>query len=164
MAIGKDYPGATLSENDDSDERYFKADCKAPEGSVDFAFGDKRISISYADFLLDAGDGQGTCRLKIMTQEMARPTLTEAFFHAAYLVFDVDNKALWLDQADDCGTDIKAIGKGTDAVPVVKGCCRNTPNKSSKGGAKGAGDRTASISRSMLVAVGLVGTVVAILL
>lgn len=121
IAIGKDYPEAKLH----SAPHLYSAPCNTPEGSIELSFGNKTISIPYRDFVRN--DGKGMCFLKIQpTTEEEGWALGEAFFRAAYTVFDVDNNEIWLGQADDCGSEIKTIGKGKDAVPIVEGCSCGT--------------------------------------
>jgi hypothetical protein len=122
MAIGTTYPNATFVNNTESEKRLFKAPCKAPEGSIDLFFGLKQISITYQDFVED--DGKGGCWLKMVTRVMQHPSLGASFFRAAYLVFDLDNNALWLAQAANCGSELMAIVKGEAAahIEVEEGC------------------------------------------
>ncbi|OCK98072.1 acid protease [Cenococcum geophilum 1.58] len=124
-AIGQDYPGARL----DSTGTLYDVPCNAPSGSIDFTFGGKTISVAYSDFIWNT---DGTCFLGIKSEPSGEYVLGDSFLRAAYVVYDVDNQNLWLDQADECGSNVIAIGKGPDAVPQVKGCgCGSSSTSSS---------------------------------
>lgn len=124
-AIGQDYPGARL----DSAGTHYVVPCNAPSGSIDFTFSGKTISVAYSDFIWNT---DGTCYLGITPEPSGEYILGDSFLRAAYVVYDVDNQNLWLDQADECGSNVIAIGKGPDAVPQVKGCrCGSSSTSSS---------------------------------
>lgn len=53
--------------------------------------------------------------------------LGDSFLRAAYVVFDWDNEEVHIAQGADCGSEIVAIGSGSDAVPSVTGACETTP-------------------------------------
>lgn len=51
------------------------------------------------------------------------PVLGDTFLRAAYVVYDWDNRNIWLANNEDCGSKLVAIGKGPNAVPALTGEC-----------------------------------------
>lgn len=51
--------------------------------------------------------------------------LGDSFLRAAYVVYDQDNKNIYIANNEDCGSNLIAIGKGPNAVPSVVGECRH---------------------------------------
>lgn len=122
LSIGNEYPGSSY----DPSTRRFTVACEAPAGTIDFTFGaNKTIHVPYSDFIFqdDAAkdaSGAATCILGMMFGPPDFLVLGDSFMRAAYIVYDVDGKAIWLGEADDCGENIVAIG--AEGVPVVEGC------------------------------------------
>lgn len=169
LAIGKDFPNATLVDNNpaEPDKRLFSAPCRGlPEGSVDFGFGppggdadesdsgsennNSWISIPYKDFIVN--DGKGMCWLHMATRKNQAPALSESFFRQTYMVFDVDRGAVWMGQADDCGSEIVEVGKNGDAIEVPAGCNCNKkdggqPSSTTAGTAKPTESKKGSAGR-----------------
>lgn len=58
------------------------------------------------------------------------PVLGDTFLRAAYVVYDWDNRNIHLANSADCGSQLVAIGKGPDAVPILTGGCRETSTTS----------------------------------
>ena len=122
-AIAADYPGATLV---DATALAYSIPCNAPIGSIDYTFGTKTIRVPFSELVRKLPSG--TCRLGIQYGD-GDWILGDTFLRAAYAVYDIDNKSIWLDQADDCGSSIVAIGSGTNAVPAINGCnCAASPS------------------------------------
>jgi Eukaryotic aspartyl protease len=117
-AIATDYPGAQF----DPLSGFYNVSCDAPAGSVDFSFGTKTVKVPYSDFIWHKGAAQCVLGMMPETESPAIYILGDSFLRAAYVVFDVDNQNIWIDQADDCGSNIVAIGKGASAVPQIAGC------------------------------------------
>lgn len=92
-------------------------------GSVDFYFAGKTIRVPFRDFIWHV---QGYCVLGVLPED-EEPVLGDTFLRAAYVVFDQDNRNLHIAQAADCGTNLVAIGSGSDAVPSATGRCTATP-------------------------------------
>jgi len=38
------------------------------------------------------------------------------------VVHDLENQEIWLDQADECGSNVVPLGTGVDLVPQIGGC------------------------------------------
>lgn len=51
------------------------------------------------------------------------PVLGDTFLRAAYVVYDWDNRNIWLASNEDCGSKLIAIGKGPNAIPPLTGEC-----------------------------------------
>lgn len=100
QAIAADFPGAKLV---DSTNQVYSTPCTPPAGSVDFTFGTKTIKVPYSELIRPYTGG--LCRIGIQVSSLA--TLGDTFLRAAYAVFDVDNKNIWLDQAADCGSTLR---------------------------------------------------------
>jgi hypothetical protein len=96
-------------------------DCSVADikGTVDFKFGDKVIKVPYADFIWHNDD---RCVLGVF-QDDDFPVLGDTFLRAAYVVYDWDNRNVWIANNEDCGTNLVAIGTGPDAVPDLVGEC-----------------------------------------
>ncbi|KAF1999133.1 acid protease [Amniculicola lignicola CBS 123094] len=119
FGIAADYPGAT-STSDGS----WRVPCEAPDGKIDFVFGNKTIGISYSDMVV-ADDGE--CFLGFVPRPDDLPLYVpyifgSSFLRGVYAVFDWENDQIWLDESDDCGSNLLPIEKGKDGVPKVAGC------------------------------------------
>ncbi|KAK4221509.1 putative eukaryotic aspartyl protease [Podospora fimiseda] len=99
-------------------------------GSVDFYFGNKVIRVPFNDFVWHV---QGFCVLGVLPDD-EEPVLGDTFLRAAYVVFDQDNRNLHIAQAANCGTNLVAIGSGTDAVPSQTGRCTARPPSATQAG------------------------------
>ncbi|KAH8902014.1 acid protease [Coniochaeta sp. PMI_546] len=131
-AIGEafisEFPGAFL----DEPSGYYVVDCAiaGSPGSVDFGFGAKIIRVAYKDVIWDLGQPDlNICVVGVLPED-DEPVLGDSFLRAAYVVYDQDNRNLHLAQAANCGTELVAIGKGTDAVPSIVGGCGTEPTTS----------------------------------
>ncbi|RSL88367.1 hypothetical protein CEP51_001734 [Fusarium floridanum] len=100
----------------------YSVDCSVMDmpGTVDFLFGETVIKVPYADFIWKRPDG--ACRLGVF-QDDNFPVLGDTFLRAAYVVYDWDNRNIWLASNEDCGSKLVAIGKGPNAVPALTGEC-----------------------------------------
>lgn len=106
-------------------------DCSVRDlpGGLDFGINGKTIQVTYQN-LVSAFEYQGHtyCFLDASTSgvDTTPPTyiLGSPFLRDTYAVFDWDNQNVHLAQAADCGSDIVAIGNGTNAVPTDKGNCK----------------------------------------
>lgn len=38
------------------------------------------------------------------------------------MIFDLDNDEIWMGETANCGSNIVAVGKGKDAVPIMPSC------------------------------------------
>ncbi|KAM6485614.1 acid protease [Trichoderma sp. SZMC 28011] len=92
----------------------YQVDCPVPgsNGSVNFKFGNAIIKVPLEDFILQVDESSYT------------------FLRAAYVVYDWDNRNIHLANSADCGSQLVAIGKGPDAVPILTGGCRETSTTS----------------------------------
>ncbi|ROW05734.1 hypothetical protein VMCG_05157 [Cytospora schulzeri] len=125
--IGAAFPGALRVDN------YFFVDCSAwdLDGSIDFGFGDKVISVSFNDFIWQSST-TGVCMLGVIGSD-GESVLGDSFLRAAYVVYDQDNRNIHLAQAANCGSNLIAISSGEDAVPSVTGDCTAGPSPSVTG-------------------------------
>ncbi|KAF5675778.1 aspartic-type signal peptidase [Fusarium heterosporum] len=100
---------------------YVDVDCSVADlkGSVDFKFGNTVIKVPYADFIWRNDD---RCVLGVF-QDDEFPVLGDTFLRAAYVVYDWDNRNVWLANNEDCGTNLVAVGTGPNAVPDLVGEC-----------------------------------------
>ncbi|KAF5544490.1 aspartic-type signal peptidase [Fusarium phyllophilum] len=100
---------------------YVDVDCSVADlkGTVDFKFGNTVIKVPYADFIWHNDD---RCVLGVF-QDDEFPVLGDTFLRAAYVVYDWDNRNVWLANNEDCGTNLVAIGTGPNAVPDLVGEC-----------------------------------------
>ncbi|KAJ4314187.1 hypothetical protein N0V84_009023 [Fusarium piperis] len=106
----------------------YSVDCSVMDmaGTVDFLFGETVIKVPYADFIWKRPDG--ACRLGVF-QDDNFPVLGDTFLRAAYVVYDWDNRNIWLANNEDCGSKLVAIGKGPNAVPALTGECSRSDGK-----------------------------------
>ncbi|KAF2668184.1 acid protease [Microthyrium microscopicum] len=116
-AIGAAFPGATYY----SPTGYYIAPCNTV-GSLDFTFGNTLVQVPFSEFLLVADNTGQTCILGMQAASGPQYILGDSFLRAAYVVFDLGNSNLWIGQADDCGSNLVAIGSGANSVPQVPGC------------------------------------------
>ncbi|KAI8712777.1 Peptidase A1 domain-containing protein [Fusarium sp. LHS14.1] len=100
----------------------YSVDCSVMDmaGTVDFLFGETLIKVPYRDFIWKRPDG--ACRLGVF-QDDNFPVLGDTFLRAAYVVYDWDNRNIWLANNEDCGSKLVTIGKGPNAVPALTGEC-----------------------------------------
>lgn len=118
----------------------YLADCSAREqtGGLDVNFDGKTIQVTYENLITElVSDGASYCSLAVSdtTVNTDPPTyiLGAPFLRASYAVFDWDNQQVHLAQADDCGTNVVAIGSGTGSVPTGAGCKTSSgPGQASK--------------------------------
>lgn len=109
---------------------YVPCDVTDLDGSIDFYFGDKTIRVPLNDFIWQV---QGFCILGVTATD-GESVLGDTFLRAAYVVHDQDNRNLHIAQAANCGTNIVAIGSGSDAVPSSTGKCTALPTATGTGG------------------------------
>ena len=117
--------------------RTLVADCRLRNTSatMDFAFGGDdaggpaiTIRVPLSDFIRTwyfEQNGRKYCGIGVSATD-SQQVLGDTFLRAGYFVFDWDNQAVHMAQADDCGSEILAIGAGTDSVPEVTGNCAMT--------------------------------------
>ncbi|KAF2116478.1 aspartic peptidase domain-containing protein [Lophiotrema nucula] len=133
-AIGADYPGTTQQWNPGGFPEY-RVPCEAPAGSIDFTFGKITIQVSYRDMEFKKG---AECYIPFELKPdflpgigMIPDIIGATFLRGAYVVFDLDNKEVWMGESADCGSHIVPISMGKGAVPVVPGCgCETHPTSS----------------------------------
>lgn len=104
-------------------------DIKDKSGGLDVNFDNKSIHVGFEDLVLEIPDlvpGERFCVLSVADTTVATDPPTyifgSPFLRAAYAVFDWDNQEVHLAQADDCGSQVVAIGTGPGAVPNGVGC------------------------------------------
>ncbi|CAG7555263.1 unnamed protein product [Fusarium equiseti] len=100
---------------------YVDVDCSVADikGTVDFTFAGKTIKVPYADFIWH---NEERCVLGVF-QDDEFPVLGDTFLRAAYVVYDWDNREVWIANNEDCGTNLVAVGTGPNAVPDLEGEC-----------------------------------------
>lgn len=124
FAIGALYPDAEMYMHPHGWPAY-KVPCTAPHGTFDYYFGNTTIKVSFAESLYRYEDsGICTFGFTLGPQDEGKVPyiLGDAFLRGAYVVFDRENDEVWMGETADCGSDIVPVGKGRDAVPVVRGC------------------------------------------
>jgi hypothetical protein len=116
-SIGASYPGAVY----DASIGFYRVPCAAPTGSIDFTFGTNVIHVPFSEFRIDYDST--SCVLGMLADTTdTRYVLGDSFLRAAYVVFDLANNNIWLDEVADCGSNLVAIGSGANSVPIVNGC------------------------------------------
>lgn len=131
FAVGQDYPDAELKMDKDG-APFYKIPCNAPQGTFDFTFGTTGIKVSYQDMIYHEADGTCSLGFSVGPQDdgIIPYILANNFMRGAYIVFDLQNEALWLGESDDCGSQIIAIGQENGDVPRVPGCNCKTKSTS----------------------------------
>lgn len=116
------FPGVVPPPDGDQSGLY-RVPCNTTEqnGSVNFKFGKVEVEIPYRDFIWKQAGGD-ICILGV-TPDDKFPVLGDTFLRAAYVVFDMDNQNIHIATNEDCGSALKAIEKGSDAVPPLVGDC-----------------------------------------
>lgn len=119
---------------------YVDVDCSVADvkGTVDFKFGNKVIKVPYADFIWHNED---RCVLGVF-QDDEFPVLGDTFLRAAYVVYDWDNRNVWIANNEDCGTNLVAIGTGPDSVPDLVGECGSDSESTTTSAASTASTET----------------------
>ncbi|CAG9954136.1 unnamed protein product [Clonostachys rosea f. rosea IK726] len=116
------------------------------KGTVDFKFGNTVINVPYSDFIWRPQPG--TCQLGVFRSDDF-PVLGDTFLRAAYVVYDWDNRNIHIANNEDCGSNLVAIGKGTNAVPSLTGDCPSSnPTSSSSTSAPASTTSVSSTSTS----------------
>ncbi|OAA72543.1 Peptidase A1 [Cordyceps fumosorosea ARSEF 2679] len=118
------------------------------KGTLDFKFGEATISVPYSEFIWQQPDYK-QCVLGAV-EDNVMPVLGDTFLRAAYVVYDWDNRALHFAAADDCGSNLVAIGSGPGAVGVTKGECGATPTSSSTSSVPTSTSTTTTSSSTIL--------------
>ncbi|KAF4982963.1 hypothetical protein FZEAL_1533 [Fusarium zealandicum] len=121
-AIVADFPTAEPIEN----SPLYAVDCSVRDldDTVDFAFGETVIKVPYKDFVWKRESDQA-CRLGVF-QDDNFPVLGDSFLRAAYVVYDWDNRNIFVANNEDCGTQLVEIGSGPNAVPDLVGECNRS--------------------------------------
>ncbi|KAK6077426.1 secreted aspartic proteinase [Seiridium cupressi] len=129
------------------------------QGSVDLHFGALNVSIPYSDFIIssqmleeiDYTTAPVKCYLSIFPwdenfrEEVDFYYLGHTFLRAVYAVYDQDNRAVWLANRNDCGSDIKGITKDESSISGVKGQC-NGPGLDASSNSTSSADKESSPS------------------
>lgn len=100
---------------------------KDKSGGLDVDFEGKTIRVGFDDLIMEVDIlGHTYCLLAVDDTVVATDPpmyiLGDPFLRAAYAVFDWDNQQVHLAQAADCGSEVVAMGVGSDIVPIVAGC------------------------------------------
>ncbi|KPM42252.1 hypothetical protein AK830_g4301 [Neonectria ditissima] len=122
------YPILQALDAEDDGEGFYLTRCSYRDraGSVDFGFGRKIIQVPFSDFILDIGGSTTWCYIGLVVTT-DQQILGDSVLRAGYFIFDWDNEQVHVAQAANCGKDdIIAIGSGKDAVPDVKGNCKES--------------------------------------
>lgn len=73
--------------------------CDLPPGSVDYYFGEAKISVPFKFLALDIGFGDGTCYFGLQRVKPGHALLLgDTFMQNAYVAYDLDNKKIGLAQ------------------------------------------------------------------
>ncbi|KAK3372061.1 aspartic peptidase domain-containing protein [Podospora didyma] len=140
------FPSATPVAN----SNLYYVDCldKGQGGSVDFSFAGKVINVPYYDFIWHYPESN-FCLLGAYESDFA--VLGDTFLRAAYVVYDWDNQKIHLAQTADCGTNLVAIGSGSNAVPSLAGCGGASSTSSSASSTATSSSSSISSSTSSFV-------------
>lgn len=111
---------------------YYLTPCtlRETDATVDFGFGEEgsdpvtTLRVRVSDFILDMQHPSNAdlCYVGLAATEHQQ-VLGDSVLRSGYFVFDWDNEQVHIAQAANCGTDIVAIGDGSNAVPDVEGKC-----------------------------------------
>ncbi|KAH6653125.1 aspartic peptidase domain-containing protein [Truncatella angustata] len=107
------------------------------KGSLDFQFGSLNVSIPYSKFIVSSTQleeieyetAPELCYLSIFPwddyylDKIDFYYLGHSFLRAVYAVYDQDNRAVWLANRNDCGSDIKGITAEEISISGVNGQC-----------------------------------------
>ncbi|GJN67732.1 hypothetical protein PLICBS_001760 [Purpureocillium lilacinum] len=102
--------------------KVYTVECPARDSkmTIDFKFGNTTVYAPVNDFIWRSGK---YCILGAFENDKDA-ILGDSFLRAAYVVYDQDNKNIYIANNEDCGSNLIAIGKGPNAVPSVVGECR----------------------------------------
>jgi hypothetical protein len=119
---------------------WYKIPCRSRDivkGSLDLQFGALDVSIPYSDFIVSStmldeieyATAREQCYLSVFpwdhyySDKIDFYYLGHSFLRAVYAVYDQDNRAVWLANRNDCGSDIKTITKEESSISGVQGQC-----------------------------------------
>jgi hypothetical protein len=94
-------------------------------GSIDFTFGNTKISVPYPEFIWNSGE---SCFLGAWhNSDICVFILCDSSLRGTYTVFDQDNHALYVGQYTSCadGSDLVAVSAGVDAAANIQGNCQS---------------------------------------
>lgn len=119
---------------------WYKIPCRYRDivtGFLDLQFGALNVSIPYSDFIVSSTmldqiqyeTAREVCYLSIFPWDDHHINkvdfyyLGHSFLRAVYAVYDQDNRAVWLANRNDCGSDIQKITKEESSISGAKGQC-----------------------------------------
>ncbi|GAO16866.1 uncharacterized protein UV8b_06873 [Ustilaginoidea virens] len=116
------FPGVTAPPKGD-DSGMYRVPCNVGDenATVNFKFGKTEINVPYRDFIWKQ-EKDGSCVLGVVPDDKF-PVLGDTFLRAAYVVYDQENRNIFVANNEDCGSSLLAIGTGADAVPSIEGDC-----------------------------------------
>ncbi|KAM7218365.1 putative aspartic-type endopeptidase [Rhypophila decipiens] len=108
------------------DNGFFRVDCAFTEmeGTVDFSFdGGLVVKVPYKEMIreVEGNSGNKACFLGI-TPSSSFTLLGDTFLRSAYTVFDLENDAIWMTQAANCGSTPAALRNVND-LETLRGAC-----------------------------------------
>ncbi|KAL2166995.1 hypothetical protein VTG60DRAFT_1889 [Thermothelomyces hinnuleus] len=121
VLIGRQF-GATVDEAGN-----YLVDCswRDRDGTVDFGFSRGRmvINVSYKDFIYQQYPGH--CMLGVQPADPGSTSyvLGDTFIRGAYLVFDQQSDAVWMNQYYNCGDGVVTVGETKGDIRNIVGAC-----------------------------------------
>lgn len=110
-------------------------DAGADGGTVDFAFGSSlAISVPLADLIWGS---DGSCIVGMLPSDGGTALLGDTFLRSAYVLFDQDNRKIYLAEAANCGTNEQALANAT-SYNFTGECTRSSADQLSAAAAKSA--------------------------
>ncbi|SPQ26199.1 ca02e03c-ab10-4a0a-a02e-22d390d64733 [Thermothielavioides terrestris] len=102
---------------------FFRIDCALTtlNGTVDFAFDGVTIKVPYKELAREVASSPPVCFLGIMSSDRFT-LLGDTFLRSAYAVFDLETNAIWLSQAENCGSSPAALNNVQDLAAVTGKC------------------------------------------
>lgn len=105
---------------------FFRLDCALTKvnGTLDFAFDGVTVRVPYKELIREVPSTPPACFLGI-TPSSSFALLGDTFLRSAYVVFDLENHAIWMTQAANCGSTPAAL-TNLSSLASVTGACGTT--------------------------------------
>lgn len=105
---------------------FFRLDCALTKvnGTVDFKFNGLTVKVPYKELIREVPGPTPACFLGI-TPSNTFTLLGDTFLRSAYVVFDLENHAIFMTQSANCGSTPAALNKASD-LNTISGTCGAT--------------------------------------
>lgn len=102
-----------------------EVDCSVASeyGTVDFKFDGETIQVPFQEFIVEVGR---SCYVGALPSDAMLPVLGDSFLRSAYVIFDIDNSAIYLAQGADCGSNEQTLYGGVTLGGYSVGDCSNS--------------------------------------